>query len=286
MRLVFRPIATFFFIFLCVTSHVFAFSRGIYVTQSSAQNARKMNYFITQAKKVGVDTFIIDAQYRNSHYAKNVRRVAKAGIHYVARIVVFPHGGTDAQVRNRRIWAKRLAIMKYAVSLGAREIQLDYIRYRAKSYSSKAKAQRIAAVVKYFRKALRVPIQVDIFGVAAHGPSHTIGQDVLALAPIVDAFCPMVYPSHYEPYRYHAVRPYKTVLDSVVALKQQLKLYQHIKIYPYIELYNYRYPLSRANKLRYIEAQMKAAKDSGSNGWYAWSPNNKYALLFQVLRRK
>ena len=277
-----------YFIFMLlagVVTHGFAFSKGIYITQSTAQNKRKIDYFIKRAKQVGIDTFIIDAAYRNSRYAKNVRHVVQSGIRYVARVVIFPHGGSDAQVNNRRIWAKRLAIMKYAVGLGAHEIQLDYIRYHVKSYSSKKKAHRIAQVVKYFKDGLKVPIQIDIFGVAAHRPSNTIGQNVALLAPYVDAICPMVYPSHYEPYRHHAKRPYQTVLDSVLALKQQLKGHSHVRVYPYIELYNYRYPLSRANKLRYIAAQMKAARDSGANGWYAWSPNNKYGLLFGLLRR-
>jgi len=274
----------FFLVLQLITMPVFAFSRGIYVTQPSAQNARTINYFIQQAKRSGIDTFVIDAQYRNTRYANNVRHVVKSGIHYVARVVVFPHGGTDAQVADKRIWNKRLAIMKYAVSLGAREIQLDYIRFRAKSYSSHHKSRKIAAVVKYFKDALHVPIQIDIFGVAAHGPSRTIGQDVKVLGSVVDAICPMVYPSHYEPHRYHAQRPYQTVLNSVRALKQQLKGFPHVRVYPYIELYNYRYPLSRENKLRYIAAQIKAAKDAGANGWYAWSPNNKYSQLFQILR--
>lgn len=276
----------FFLVLVCVSMQAAAFSRGIYLTQPTAQDARKISYFIQQAKSTGIDTFIIDAQYRNSRYADNVRRVVNSGIRYVARVVVFPDGGTDAQVTNRQIWEKRLALIKYAVGLGAHDIQLDYIRYSYKSYSSKQKVHRIATVARYFKNALSVPIQVDIFGVAAHGPSHTIGQDVPTLAPIVDAFCPMVYPSHYEPYRHHAVRPYQTVLKSVLALKQQLKPFPHVKVYPYIELYNYRYPLSHASKLQYIAAQIEAVRASGANGWYAWSPTNRYGSLFQVLKRR
>ncbi len=94
----------------------------------------------------------------------------------------------------------------------------------------------------------------------------------------------MVYPSHYEPFRYHATRPYETVYDSLVGIKDQLKdTPVKVKVIPYIELSNYRYPLSHSKKLEYIEAQIKAAENGGADGWYVWSPHNKYDNLFTVL---
>lgn len=133
-------------------------------------------------------------------------------------------------------------------------------------------------------KGTGVKLQIDIFGVAAHQPSRTIGQNVPLFANLVDTINPMVYPSHYEPFRYHAQRPYRTVLDSVSALKRQLRHHPNVNVFSYIELYNYRYPMSRENKIQYIRAQIAASRDAGANGWYAWSANNKYGLLFYVLR--
>lgn len=265
-----------------------AFERGIYITQSTAQNAKKMRYLIRESKASGINTFIIDAHYKNSRYKKNIRLVKRAGIRYVARIVVFPHGGTRAQVHSKRIWNKRLRLAKYAVSLGANAIQLDYIRYKSSQYPSKQNAKDIYKVIRYFRRHLNgsgVRLQIDIFGVAAHKPSRTIGQNIPMFANAVDAINPMVYPSHYEPFRYHAKRPYKTVLDSVKALRQQLRGYPNVKVNAYIELYNYRYPMSRYKKINYIKAQIQAAHDAGATGWYAWSARNKYALLFAILKK-
>lgn len=266
-----------------------AFSRGIYITQSTAQNPSKMAYLIANAKKFGIDTFIMDINIPSKAYAASVKNVLQQGIHYVARVVIFPHGGTHAQVTDKAIWAKRLALAKYAAGLGASSIQLDYIRFRSENPADPEKAKHIFRVVQYFKNQLssdKVSLQLDIFGIAAHKPAHTIGQDPRSLASLVNAFCPMVYPSHYEPYLHHAVRPYETIFNSITALKKQLQHHQAVSIYAYIELFNYRYRLSAPERLNYIRAQMKAAHDSGANGWYVWSATNHYAPLFQVLSSK
>jgi hypothetical protein len=96
----------------------------------------------------------------------------------------------------------------------------------------------------------------------------------------------MVYPSHYEPFREHAIRPYDTVFNSVTRLKKQLEAHPTVSIYAYIELFNYRFPLSVSDKMKYINAEMKAAHDSGANGWYVWSATNYYAPLWQVLAER
>ncbi len=265
----------------------YAYVKGIYITQSSAQNSRKMNYLIKQARAVGINTFVIDYNYRNSRYARNVTNVKRAGIHYVARIVVYPHGANDWQVKSNayrdKIWRK----IKQAIDYGAQEIQLDYIRYKASRYPSVKNAHDIHKVIQYFHhklQALGIKLQIDIFGIATLKPSLRIGHNVRLFANSVDAICPMVYPSHYEPFRYHARRPYETVLKSVSALRHELKKYPQVKIYAYIELFNYRYPMSRKTKIKYILSQIHAARDAGANGWYAWSAGNKYNLLFSILR--
>jgi hypothetical protein len=288
MKYMIRVIIAFSAVFflLGLFNQASAFSRGIYITQSTAQNKVKMAYLIAQSKKYGIDTFIIDVNGKSKSYAASVKNVVQQGIHYVARVVIFPHGATHAQVGDKNIWAKRLGLAKYAIGLGASSIQLDYIRFRSENPPSPAKAKRILTVVQYFKNQLapyHVTLQMDIFGVAALKPAHTIGQDVNLLASAVNAFCPMVYPSHYEPFREHAVRPYETILHSVTALKKQLQNHSGVSVFAYIELFNYRYPLSPQQKIKYINAQMKAAHDGGANGWYVWSATNHYKPLFQVL---
>jgi hypothetical protein len=104
------------------------------------------------------------------------------------------------------------------------------------------------------------------------------------MANTVDALCPMVYPSHFEPFRIHAVTPYETVYRSLRALRTQFANNLPVKIYAYIEISNYRYPLPGAERRAYVVAQMKAVKDAGANGWYVWSAHNKYGFLFSLLK--
>jgi len=264
-----------------------AYVKGIYITQGTAQSTRKLQYLIKRSKAVGINTFVIDIYGRNKRYAKNIALVRKAGIRYVARVVMFPYGGTHKQIKNQAIWERRWRRAKYAISLGASEIQLDYIRYKKTARPSDQNAKNVERVIQFFKNRLKgtgVKLQIDIFGVAAHRPIRTIGQNVKLFAKHLDSINPMVYPSHYEPYRHHAVRPYSTVSDSVKALRKQLLGFPRVKIYAYVELFNYRYPMNRSTKIKYIQAQIQAAMNAGANGWYAWSATNKYKLLFSILQ--
>jgi len=96
----------------------------------------------------------------------------------------------------------------------------------------------------------------------------------------------MLYPSHYEPYRKHSRQPYWTVSRSLHALKRQFKGKPPFKVIPYIETFNYRYPLSPQARRDYIHAQIRAVNDHLLHGWYAWSANNRYDPLFDVLIKR
>ena len=271
-----------------LTTSIFAFSRGIYITESTVMHPTKLQSLIVQSKKYGIDTFIIDVNAMpGKRFSANVKKVLDSGIHFVARIVVFPHGAKHHQITNKATWEKKLALAKAAVNLGASAIQLDYIRYEATYPPNTEKAKQVLKVVQYFKNELapykNVQLQMDIFGIAALKPAHTIGQDPGVLAGTVNAFCPMVYPSHYEPFRVHAVTPYETIYKSIASLKKQIAAYPRVAIYAYIEIYNYRFFLSPEKKMAYIKAEMKAAHDAGADGWYVWSPNNYYSPLFRVL---
>jgi hypothetical protein len=261
--------------------------KGIYITQPTAENSRVLRSLIKTAKQYGINTFVIDFRRSSRAYRKNIKLVKQNHLHYVARIVVFPHGGTRAQVLSKNYWQRKYRLVESALKLGAQEIQLDYIRYRSTQRASPHNAQDIYQVIKWFKQQLmarNIPLQIDIFGVASFRHALHIGHNIKLFADSVDVVCPMVYPSHYEPYRKHALIPYHTVLSSIRRLRAQFNNNPPFKIYPYIELYNYRYALSSAAKIRYIYQQLKAVEDSHADGWYVWSPTNKYGYLFAVLR--
>lgn len=260
--------------------------KGIYVTQSSLENTAFINGLIKRAKAAGIDTFIVDLELPSKRYRQNITLLKENNIHYVARIIMFPGGGSPQAIENPAIWQKKYALVKQAIEWGANQIQLDYIRYSSKQKASPEHAKNILTIIQWYKSKLaeqNIPLQVDVFGVTSFGESKHIGQNVKLFSKAVDAICPMVYPSHYEPYLVHAKQPYETVFDSLTRLKKQFSNAMPIKMYAYIELSNYRYRMTQSKTLDYIKAQLKAVENAEIDGWYAWSPHNRYDNLFRIL---
>lgn len=259
--------------------------KGIYITQYNFENTTFLNYLIKHSKAAGIDTFVVDLELIPSkRYEKNVQLLKENNIRYIARIIMFPDGGTPEQIKNPTIWQKKYRLVKQAVEWGASEIQLDYIRYSSKLKASDEHAKDILNIIKWYKDQLtRVPLQIDVFGITSFGESKHIGQNIQLFAESVDAICPMVYPSHYVPFSEHFKKPYETVYDSLKHIKKQFGGTMPIKLYAYIELSNYHYPMSHAKTVEYIKAQMKAVDDAHADGWFAWSPHNRYDNLFKVL---
>lgn len=274
--------------FLCLfTSPVNAsLPKGIYITQETMENTKYITYLVNRAKKVGINTFVVDLELPSKRYQQNVALLKDNNITYIARIIMFPGGGTPEQIASESYREKKHRLVETALSYGAQQIQLDYIRFNSKQPASAEHAITIKKIIQTFKNRLaseNIPLQVDVFGITAYGEEKHIGQSIPLFASVIDAVCPMVYPSHYEPFNYHFERPYKTVYDSLISIKEQFDDKMPIKLYPYIELSNYHYPLSKEKKLKYIYAQIQAVQDAGADGWYAWSAKNYYDNLFTVL---
>jgi len=284
--------ALFFCSFLMLTSlpSVAGHVKGIYVTQYNFENTAFLNYLIKNAKNAGIDTFVIDLEKPSKRYKDNIGLLRDNHINYVARIIMFPNGGTPNQIENPNVWQKKYALVKQAVNWGANQIQLDYIRYNTKQKPSQENAKHVLAIISWYKNKIsgqNIPLQVDVFGIASFGESKYIGQNIKLFSKSVDAICPMVYPSHYVPFPEHFKHPYDTVYVSLDHIKKQFggdKM--PMKMYPYIELSNYHYPMSHQKTLDYIQAQLKAVKDAGADGWYAWSPHNRYDNLFYILKNQ
>lgn len=262
--------------------------RGIYITQTTLETTPTITYLIDRSKASGINTFVIDFDRPSNLTNKNIQLVHNAGIKYVARIVIFPDGGTPEQVRSEEYWEKKYRLVQEAIALGANAIQLDYIRYKPSQPPSEQNAKDIYRVISWFKEKLApqgVDLQIDVFGIASFGSSRYIGQDIRVFANTIDALCPMVYPSHYEPYQYHSQRPYQTVYTSLSAISRQMDDNLPFKLIPFIEMYNFRYPVAVNDKPKYIYAEIKATEDAGTDGWYAWSANNKYDSLFETLKQ-
>jgi hypothetical protein len=260
--------------------------KGIYLTQTTMENTAYLNYLIKNAKAVGITAFVVDMEIPSKIYQRNVALLKQNNIQYIARVVVFPEGGRADQIASPAYWAKRYHLIDTAINYGANQIQLDYIRYNTHQPASTQNAKNILKVVQYYKDKLTargIPMQADVFGITGYGESKHIGQNLRLMAQSVDALCPMVYPSHFEPFRSHAKTPYETIYNSLRALRSQFDYKMPVKLYAYIEISNYRYPLPGPKRRAYIVAEMKAVRDAGADGWYVWSAHNKYDYLFNLM---
>jgi hypothetical protein len=262
--------------------------KGIYISQSTIENREYLQYLINRAKEVGINTFVIDLNTVSNAYEKNILLVKNSGIRYVARVVVFPFGGDPSKVRSEAYWMTRYRLVDAAIHLGADEIQLDYIRYAASNKPSPKNAEDIHEVIAWFKNKIdgRAKLQIDVFGESSFKESSRIGQNIPTFAPSVDAVCPMLYPSHFEPFKDHAKKPYDIIYAALVTLKSQFAGHNiPFQLYPYIELSNYRHPFTPEQLVGYIHSQVKAVEDADADGWYAWSAGNKYDRLFDIMSR-
>lgn len=262
--------------------------RGIYVQQLTAQDPPRLRELITKAKKAGFNTFVVDLWRRSPKYVEAVETIRAAGLRYVPRVTIFPDGARPEQISDRGLLEHRARLLDYAIELGASDVQLDYIRFSSRNAPSPENSSKVREVLRFFKQRVErrgARLQIDIFGEVSYGPSLRIGQDMRLFAPEIDAVCPMLYPSHFEPYKEAAKAPYETVHGALVALERQVAG-SPLPIYPFIEHYNYRQRMSEEERAAYFEAQLEAVLNSSAQGFYVWSVGNYYDIPFAVLERR
>jgi len=199
------------------------------------------------------------------------------------------------------VWNYNIAIAREAASKGFDEIQFDYVRFptdgrlsAAKYSSPNNKQTRLPAIAGFLQRARRelgplgVYVAADVFGYTAFNDNDTdIGQRIEELAPHLDYFCPMVYPSGYHMgipgFRNPVHNPYEVVRESV-RLIQQRASQSRVRVRPWIQDFkDYAFD-RRIFGVTEIRAQMKGADDAGGVGWMLWNPRNDYTA--GALRQK
>ncbi len=262
--------------------------RGIYITQSTMVDTEYLSYLVKRAKATGINTFVVDMDAPSKRYRTNLSLLKNNGIRYVARVVIFPGGGTPERISSIPYREKKLTLIKTAVAYGADAIQLDYIRYNTARKASSQHAIDVNNVIAWFKERLKphnIPLEVDVFGITSFGEEKHIGQNVVTIAQNADVICPMNYPSHFQPFAFHSARPYETVFNALNAMHEQFEKNNKkpAKIIAWIETSNYHYAFSSATKQKYIRSQIRAVNDAKVSGWYAWSAGNQYDNLFRTL---
>jgi hypothetical protein len=199
------------------------------------------------------------------------------------------------------VWNYNIAIAREAAARGFDEIQFDYVRFptdgklgAAKYSLPNNKDTRIPAIAGFLGRARRelgplgVYVAADVFGYTAFNENDTdIGQRIEELAPHLDYFCPMVYPSGYQKgipgFRNPVQNPYEVVRESV-RLTQQRASHSGARVRPWLQDFrDYAFD-RRIFGVTEIRAQIKGADDAGAVGWMLWNPRNDYTAA--ALRQK
>jgi hypothetical protein len=191
-------------------------------------------------------------------------------------------------------------LVKEAVSLGADEVQLDYVRFPVQSKGIKFAAmppadghrsQAIRAFVARVHEATRaqqVPLSLDLFGVAATGDVSDIealGQNIGVIGAQAEALSPMVYPSHYASGWHGFAQPGDHPEIIGIGTRAALQKLKDAKISatimrPWLQASAYKTPTYGP---RYILDEIKSAEAGGAVGWLLWDPENSYWALWQAL---
>ena len=199
------------------------------------------------------------------------------------------------------VWRYNVAIAREAARKGFDEIQFDYVRFptdgklgAAKYASPNNKETRLPAIAGFLGLARRelgplgVYVAADVFGYTAFNENDTdIGQRIEELAPHLDYFCPMVYPSGYHVgipgFRNPVQHPYEIVHESV-RLIQKRASHTRVRVRPWLQDFkDYAFD-KRIFGVTEIRAQIKGADDAGAVGWMLWNPRNDYTA--GALRQK
>ncbi|MGH8870579.1 MAG: putative glycoside hydrolase [Acidimicrobiia bacterium] len=178
--------------------------------------------------RVFYDTKVMDAHDSGAVLlaydpAQRVAQAKEHGLYAITRIVTFedsyrakahPEEAYDDAWINPTIasaWEYPLALAEEACGLGFDEIQFDYVRFPSGStvelsgQLDMTQAERIAAIEGFLREArtrlhaVGCAVSADVFGIVVSAENDQgIGQRPEELSHNLDAFSPMIYPSHYS----------------------------------------------------------------------------------------
>ncbi|MCS7240156.1 MAG: putative glycoside hydrolase [Candidatus Bipolaricaulota bacterium] len=289
--------------------------KGVYLPAPAAANTALLSEILTQSKKFGLNTVVVDIKNNNGEVcyssqvplaqaagavrplldlAALVAELHRHGLYVIARQVVFYDpvlakylgAGTAPWVLPTVATAVNynLAIAKEVESFGVDEIQFDYIRFPDDGPIGPDYSGRCAEVERFVSKAqdaLFVPISVDLFG-RVMWPWNAqkidpIGQHLEGIARYVDVISPMLYPSHFVEEELKA-DPYQTIMRTMNHGKARVK----VPLRPYLQAFSMAIPAGMT-LAEYIVAQVRAAEATGADGYLFWNPRADYTALWQAL---
>jgi hypothetical protein len=191
----------------------------------------------------------------------------------------------------REVWQYNIDLAKEAAQLGFDEVQLDYIRFPSDGllenadygpdFANETRLQAITGFLGQMQAAIKPTgtlVAVDLFGITMwYDDDGGIGQNLKAIAPLVDIICPMIYPSHFAPgemgFDIPNNHPYEVIKQSLAHGASMDPDAAH-KLRPWLQDFSYGEGIDYGDAE--VAAQIQAADEYDGNGWLLWSPSNEY----------
>ena len=173
------------------------------------------------------------------------------------------------------------------------EVQYDYVRLPTEGgMELRARvtvAERSAIIAQFAAEAAPAlhaagaALAFDTFGLTTIVPHDDgIGQVLEELAPHLDYFSPMVYPSTWTTgwfgLEYPPADPFTVVLSSVSAAVSRLAGYESIIVRPWLQDFHDYGEQKLFYGAREVQAQIDAAAQAGGEGFMLWDPSLQYQL--------
>lgn len=197
------------------------------------------------------------------------------------------------------VWEYLVEVAKAAARAGFDEIQFDYVRFPIGSDADAAdygvdmeaytKQQAITDFLSYAAKQLHsegIPVTADVFGTIIGNETDVkqVGQDYAVLGSVLDAICPMVYPSHYGNHVFGLpvpdAQPYETVLAAMTASAEELSAVSEEKravVRPWLQAFTATWVEGHISYGgEQIRQQIQAVYDAGYEEWILWNASNRY----------
>lgn len=191
----------------------------------------------------------------------------------------------------REVWEYNIAIASEAARLGFDEVQFDYVRFPldgllenafyGDEYTNESRADAINGFLQQAKTAITPTgayLAVDVSGQAMWDEGDAgIGQNLGAIAPLVDVVSPMIYPSHFYPGELGLDipnnYPYEVVLWSLRNGAERVPESAY-KIRPWLQDFSYGEGIEYGDAE--VAEQIRAAEEVGGNGWMLWNPDSTY----------
>ncbi len=203
-------------------------------------------------------------------------------------------GGTWLDPFNRDNHAMIVALAREAEAFGFDEIQLDYVRFpvdegtqfaRYPAEDGTARSDLLIELLDAVDVATRIPLGVDVFGLAAYrdGDPSGLGQDLEAWANHVEVFSPMLYINAMRTWQLQTPERSRVLVQRGVArLRERVGPVPVIR--PFLQAFA-RGAGPEGFNAEFIHRQVIGARNGGADGFLFWHPGARYGMFRRGMGR-